>query len=105
MSTRANVIVENEHLSIYLYQHCDGYPKYLGGIIAEFLRSEEAQEYKGELMNLAGALMLYSAKKAPRPGYMPSILVPTSGIHGDIQYLYTINSETLEMTTEGEDHD
>jgi len=85
MSTRANILITdaqgNESI---LYHHHDGYPEGVGRELQRILRHITDEIEAPE--SLVSFITLQD------PNYEP-----TEGIHGDIDYLYTINTSTHEL--------
>ena len=87
MSTRANILIQELGKSIWVYHHWDGYPEYLGAKIMKLL-VEKADKYS-EATDIAN-IMFHDKDD---DGFEL-----TSGRHGDIEYLYHINTDTKEIT-------
>ena len=84
MSTRSNILITNNDTRIWLYRHYDGYLKEAGYNIASCLaQSSDLHEFMAQLLSQKHEPSMY---REARPIYEF-----TSGIHGDIEYLYTIN--------------
>lgn len=71
MSTRANVIVKKADRELIFYRHCDGYPEELG-------RDLEGCIVPDQTFTLFNIIE-------------DCDLELTDSIHGDIEYLYTVN--------------
>lgn len=97
MSTRANVqIIQNcaggDAESIFwLYHHHDGYPRGLG---ASLLQTLNEQGILGEGRNFTASGIATILLQTPEPiysdGNTKNEFELTTGMHGDIEYLYTI---------------
>ncbi len=98
MSTRASVVVRDNHSKIFLYQHSDGYPTGLGKTLAEFLETNTAKNHKEDVEYLAGALVAW-VNHDNISGGSSMDLVPAVGVHGDEQYQYVIDADTLRLDT------
>ena len=84
MSTRSNIFVTNNQTKIWLYRHYDGYLKEAGYNIASCLaQSKNLHEFLELLLSQKHEPSMY---REARPIYEF-----TSGMHGDIEYLYTID--------------
>ena len=84
MSTRSNIFVTNNQTKIWLYRHYDGYLKEAGYNIASCLaQSKNLHEFLELLLSQKHEPSMY---REARPIYEF-----TSGMHGDIEYLYKIN--------------
>ena len=80
MSTRANVILKKGNRKIYLYRHCDGYPSGLGKELKECINKDPIETIFNIFENTGVEL--------------------TNGIHGDIEYLYTVDLDDLTINCE-----
>lgn len=87
MSTRCNILVQDNTGSYQLYHHCDGYPEGVGEELKDYLNTEEfsleAHEFALELESWDSSYE-YEGKDAT--------------LHGDIDYLYKINLEDGTLT-------
>jgi len=84
MSTRSNILITNNDTRIWLYRHYDGYLKEAGYNIASCLaQSLDLHKFMEQLLSQKHEPTMY---REARPIYEF-----TSGMHGDIEYLYTIN--------------
>ena len=75
MSTRAHVIVTGDR-NHYLYQHCDGYPEYLGNVLKNELSPDLDSQDK---------IVAKLSKILENENY---------GLHGDEEYVYVVHPET-----------
>lgn len=87
MSTRANILIQELGTTVWVYHHFDGYPEYLGKKIMTLL-VEKAGKYSG-VTSIAN-IMFHDKDD---DGFEL-----TTGRHGDIEYLYHINTDTKEIT-------
>ena len=76
MSTRCNVIVKNGKDKSYIYRHHDGYFSQTGVNLQEFVQSIKEDMTVEDVVN---NLLLNKNHQL------------TDGVHGDIEYLYTIS--------------
>ena len=84
MSTRSNILITNNDTRIWLYRHYDGYLKEAGYNIASCLaQSLDLHKFMEQLLSQKHEPTMY---REARPIYEF-----TSGMHGDIEYLYKIN--------------
>lgn len=83
MSTRCNIIVQDENTKYTLYHHWDGYPEYVGLCLYDGLyeKIKKGGLYAEQVVN-----MLLKGKIDNDDGYEL-----TTGLHGDIEYLYIID--------------
>ena len=73
--TRCNIVVNDSEDTLYLYHHCDGYPKGVGKELIEYLQTNTPKT-ADEVHK--GLVFMYGESYEE-----------TEGIHGDISYLYT----------------
>ena len=83
MSTRCNIVVKDKNNTFYVYHHCDGYPEGVGSFL---YRKVNDNLYKGRFC-FAEDVVNYLLKDEEDNSYEL-----TSGIHGDIEYLYEIDT-------------
>lgn len=86
MSTRCNIIIKDKRGKIYLYHHHDGYPEGVGSDLFERLKVLFLNTYLYKT-SLANFLV-----KDTNDEYNI-----TDSIHGDIDFLYTIDCESKSM--------
>lgn len=99
MSTRASVIIKDEDEFLCFYQHCDGYPSGLGKTLEQFCKGKLAERSKGDLDYLGAALICFcNSHIGEDKNYSLPDLVPTRGVHGDEEYQYIIDCNTLELS-------
>ena len=115
MSTRANIIIKDKYNELWFYRHSDGYPEGTLPTLEKFVRWVNEGKIRNNASQAAGWLILIgaeeynhayvegkqvqlSAEKAFSPenkgGFSTwkcGAYEPTSGQHGDIEYLYTID--------------
>ena len=119
MSTRANVIIESKKYDerIILYRHSDGYPEgtlptleiFMDWMKSDKIRNDVSQG--GSWLIILGAMELdtilefgtsegYGIKDTFRPpkDWKSGSYEITTCIHNDIEYLYTIDMDTRELT-------
>lgn len=82
MSTRCNIIIhsETEHKSCFLYHHWDGYPEGVGKELVD---------------RLSGKFAGFDSIKSTLQ--QDSQYEDTNGLHADIEYLYVILVDTLNL--------
>ena len=123
MSTRANIKINGGYgEGLWFYRHSDGYPdgalptlkKFMGWVKEGKIRNNADQasgwlimigatEY-GEIHSFASGK--YETKKKPPEqifepgGWKVGAYEPTTGQHGDIEYLYTLDLEKLTIHVE-----
>ena len=104
MSTRCNVIIKDEYDKLYFYRHSDGYPE--GAmptlkLFIDWLKDGKIRDNVGQAAGwliILGAMEYDSIPGYARPDYYGSpkdfkcgAYEPTTGIHGDIEFLYIID--------------
>jgi len=91
MSTRTNVILQNDDCKVILYRHCDGYPEETGVDI--YKKVKDAVD--GGKYSAYGALLesflaeRYKAEESIS-GKEKAVYEITDSIHGDIDHLYKV---------------
>jgi len=129
MSTRANIKIVDKYSTLWFYRHSDGYPEGTLPTLEKFLQYVKDGKIRGNCSQGAGWLIIIGAEEyknyqIPREGARWSDLSsveakkwegkipteprnwkvgayePTSGQHGDIEFLYTIDLEKMTITTE-----
>lgn len=120
MSTRANVIVKDDFGDeLFFYRHSDGYPEGALPTLKRFMRWVKEGKIRSNASQAAGWLVMIGAneynyqvdydgnevettKLDPEKAFTPDseeranswkvgAYEPTSGIHGDIEYLYILD--------------
>ena len=111
MSTRANIKLTDEFGdTLWFYRHSDGYPEGAMPTLNKFLDYVKDGKIRDNVGQAAGWLILlghqeYQAEgyATPEPrgggyGWKVGAIEPTTGEHGDIEWLYTINLKTKKIT-------
>lgn len=128
MSTRANIILKDGKDELFFYRHSDGYPEGALPLLEKFLEMVKNKNLRDNLSQSAGWLIMLGAieynsilpyKLMPeayegqkRYGDLSTIrppadngcdwkvgsIEPTTGIHGDIEWLYTIDLNKKKIT-------
>jgi len=98
MSTRCNIIVKAKGKKITLYHHWDGYPEGVGQDLVNKLQKVFDNDYFCLWTHIVNKLV----KDREDEGYEI-----TTGLHGDIEYLYTIDTDkkTLKFQSVGYEKD
>lgn len=111
MSTRANIIIKSGREKLIFYKHSDGYPEGTLPILNAFLDKVKSGEYRNNVPQSAGNLIIlgyqemqkdfkewgtqeYTKSYAWKCGWIE----PTTCIHDDIEYLYTIDLAKQKIT-------
>ena len=111
MSTRSNILLKDDNGQQWFYRHNDGYPEGAMPTIAEFVRHVENGSIRPYVRPAAGWLVALGMQEygnqVPQKGskladWKVGTIEPTTGEHGDIEYLYTITlKEAGEIGMEG----
>jgi len=114
MSTRANIIIKDSQEQIFFYRHSDGYPEGALPTLKKFMSWVKEKRIRDNVTQAAGWLILIGAKEYEsvyvgagkhelKPtmtepsttdrisGWQCGAYEPTTGIHGNIEYLYTLD--------------
>ncbi len=100
MSTRANIVVSDEHGELWFYRHSDGYPEGAKPMLDDFVEAVNDGRVRNNTGQAAGWLIVaghaeYSTPHAPKSDsfgmeWKCGSIEPTRGQAGDIEYLYRI---------------
>ena len=125
MSTRANILLkDNDGNKLWYYQHSDGYPEGVMPTLDKLKRGLDCGAIRNNLGQAAGWLILFGAKVMAEDtkesefaknesseirsepdmtddfyGWKAGNIEPTTGMHGDIEYLYVVNVEAKTIKT------
>ena len=109
MSTRANIIIKDQYDTLWFYKHSDGYPEGVMPTLKRFLSYVKTGRIRDNAQQAAGWLIAmgreeYQGSKTVAQQLDPKnnsgmdwkvgAYEPTTGQHGDIEWLYTIDLET-----------
>lgn len=114
MSTRANIVIKDKYDKLFFYRHSDGYPSGVEETLTKLMSFLQTGKLRNNASQFAGWLILLGAieygaipaftKNESGYGDMDTVEVPkdwkvgayepTTGIHGDIQYLYVIDLDS-----------
>jgi len=124
MSTRANIILKDGSNKLYFYRHSDGYPKGVMPTLNKFIEWLKSGKIRADIQQGSGWLIVlgaieynaipeYKTETVERFGRTYTETVddsiqdpkdwkvgayePTNGLHGDIEYLYTIDLQKKEI--------
>lgn len=107
MSTRANIVIKDSSDQLIFYRHSDGYPEGTLPALTKFMDWLKAGAIRDNVMQAAGWLVVignveYEAGSEPKEndsmGWKVGAFEPTTEIHGDIEWLYTIDLEAKTLT-------
>lgn len=132
MSTRANIILKEGNEKLFFYRHSDGYPKGTLPTLEKFLNWIKEGKVRTDLQQASGWLIVLGAIEynaipkykvvvehkynrdwedtdidsiEPPTDWKVGAYEPTTGLHGDIEYLYTIDLEKKEIKVQEADCD
>lgn len=123
MSTRCNIIIKDEEDQLIFYRHSDGYPDGALPTLKKFMAWVKEGKIRDNVEQSSGWLILIGAKEydsvyigggkrelkttltEPDPadeisGWKCGAYEPTVSIHGDIEYLYTLDLQKLTITVQ-----
>src|ERR1700760_4107742 len=114
MSTRANIVIKNGEEKLFFYRHSDGYPDGTLPTLNKFIDWVKSGKIRDNVSKAAGwpiilgALEYDTLPEAPKntdkygcnvqvseikepKDWKAGAYEPTTGIHGDIEYLYLVD--------------
>jgi hypothetical protein len=95
MSTRANVLINDGYDRLWFYRNSDGYPERTLPSLIEFMEGVSTGKIRGNVSQGAGWLIVIGHKEYDSRSYRDTWQVgayePTTDIHGDINFLYSID--------------
>lgn len=106
MSTRANIVVKDGIDELWFYRHSDGYPQGAMPLLQEFVELIKSKKIRDNISQASGWLIMLGAQeyqqsvdkmKENKIGFSDwkvGSIEPTTGQHGDIEYLYTVDLPT-----------
>jgi hypothetical protein len=122
MSTRANIIIKDNEDQLFFYRHSDGYPEGALPTLKKFMRWVKDRKIRNNVEQSAGWLILIGAQEydsvyigggvdepkttltEPYPkgssGWQCGSYEPATNLHGDIEYLYTLDLSKLTLTVQ-----
>jgi hypothetical protein len=122
MSTRCNIIIKDDRDKLIFYRHCDGYPKGALPTLKKFMKWVRNKKIRDNVEQASGWLILIGAKEYAREfdpktgkykdikkdishptdnnfdGWQVGAYEPSTSIHGDIEYIYTL--DLIKLTIE-----
>jgi hypothetical protein len=111
MSTRCNIVLtetyEKKTTKFWLYRHSDGYPEGALPTLLTFMDWLESGKIRNNIDQSAGWLIVLGhLEYRPEMGWKVGAIEPTTwGMHGDIEYLYTIDLTKKTLTCQSVTHD
>jgi hypothetical protein len=111
MSTRANILIKDSHDELWFYRHSDGYPEGTMPTLSEFMRRIVEGEIRNNVSQASGWLIVigheeYAEQREKYPhigGWKVGAYEPTTGEHGDINYLYVVDLDEKTIEIQGGD--
>ena len=111
MSTRANIIIKDNNSKLFFYRHSDGYPEGTMPTLEKFLNLVKEKRIRSNVNQASGWLILIGAEEYGKSlkslrenpadinmiNWEVGAYEPTTGIHGDIDYLYIIDLGNLSI--------
>jgi hypothetical protein len=106
MSTRANIIITDDSgEKLWFYKHSDGYPEGTMPILRQFLDMVRTGKIRNNVMQAAGWLVVLGREELLRDKHSAHYsswkvgdIEPTTCQHEDIEFLYTVNLDTKDIT-------
>ena len=122
MSTRANIVIKDSCDQLWFYRHSDGYPEGAMPTLQKFVKWLRDGTIRNNSDQAAGWLILVGAEEYNRgdhtvaykqlpaseafspdvsggcTGWKCGAYEPTTGVHGDIEFLYVIDCEAATIT-------
>jgi hypothetical protein len=123
MSTRCNIIITDGEDQLIFYRHSDGYPEGALPTLKKFMQWVKEGKIRDNVEQSAGWLILIGAKEYDSvyigggkrelkqtltepnssdtfSGWQCGAYEPATSIHGDIEWLYTLNLSKLTITVQ-----
>ena len=115
MSTRANIVLKDGDDELWFYRHSDGYPEGTKPLLDKFMKWIKSGVIRNNLSQASGWLIILGALEyqsipeckeidktkygsygdiksiEPPKDWKVGAIEPTTGRHGDIEFLYTID--------------
>ncbi len=112
MGTRCNILITDAAgEKLWIYRHSDGYPEQVLPQLEELMEKVKQGLLRDNVGQFTGWLIVIGNKEYKRTRCLPTndkewqswkcgAYEPTTGRHGDIDYLYRINLETQSVSCE-----
>jgi hypothetical protein len=117
MSTRANILIKDDHSELWFYRHSDGYPSGTLPTLSEFCLWVERKLIRDNVGQASGWLIMLGAKEyeyyhdhakiySPEGknnfmGWKVGAYEPTDRQHADIDFLYIVDLKKRKLTVKG----
>ena len=115
MSTRANIKITDGRNTLWFYRHSDGYPEGALPTLNRFMDWLRSSAIRDNVGQAAGWLVVighqeYAGHLEPGDrnsgmGWKVGAYEPTTGLHGDTEYLYTIDLAAKTLKCQSIDRD
>ena len=100
MATRSNIVIKSGKKKTYLYHHWDGYPEGVGEDLKNYLQNRNkemnGEEITKELLDGIEGKLGDEKDEGKDKAYKK-----TDGIHGDVEYIYTIDTDKGTLSYKG----
>ncbi len=97
MSTRANIVIEDDWGKLWFYRHGDGYPEGTMPTLQKFINWMRSGTIRSNGLQSAGWLILIGALE-PVEDWKCGAYEPTKQRHSDIEFLYVIDCRKQTIT-------
>jgi hypothetical protein len=105
MSTRAQIIIKDSYSELWFYRHSDGYPEGTLPSLEQFLGYVKDGVIRDNAEQAAGWLILiganeedYKTEFPPKQWEVGAYEPCENVLHGDIEYLYTVDLVSKTIT-------
>jgi len=94
MSTRCCVVVKDKWDKFTLYHHHDGYPEGVGADLKSYIERIKENDWSVDAERFANVLI---KNESERTGFNDNEFEITMRLHGDIEYLYEVDCQTMTL--------
>ena len=107
MSTRCNVVVKSKEFDVdkelWFYRHSDGYPSSVLPSLEPLMDKLREGSVRNNIGQFAGWLIVLGHEEygSKQDYWKVGAYEPTTGQHGDIEYLYTIDLQEKTLNCVG----
>jgi len=102
MSTRCNIVVRDGDKELWFYRHHDGYPESVLPDLEPLMERLREGSLRDNVGQFSGWLIITGRRGHGRVGSYDDWKVgdyePTTGLHGDVAYVYEIDLRSRELT-------
>lgn len=106
MSTRCNIVVKDNPFGkdreLWFYRHSDGYPSSVLPSLEPLMDKLRKGEVRDNISQFAGWIIVLGHEEYAhyQNDWKVGAYEPTFGLHGDVEYLYTIDLQKKTLTYE-----